>query len=1063
MRKDSNSRNRRVLPIVVLAVLTFTATRAEAQSDEMLTLDIQPQEAGSALVELARASGLQIILAGADGINVRVEGLMGEYRLEDALATLLTDTGLTYEFSSQEVVVVKEVEREPEPETADEAAAEDEDDKLELKPHVVTGSRLTEGDPTARVYSFSAEDIAIRGVSSLEDFFRTLHSIVPTMTSQTSTSPYVDDFYEKHIDDMTKIGISTINLRHMGSANTLVLLNGRRIAGLAGDFDNLFNVLGMPLAAIERVEIQLDGASAVYGSDAIGGVVNFITKKGYRGGSATYREESSSSDSDRRTLSLKGGIGWRSGNVTATLSRGTFEPINHLKLWTTQDWRPIFGPEFDRRLITTGQPGVVCNYNNYPYFPRCSWPPNRRALPQDHSGVGATPEDYSEPSRNDLIWPQNGSTFTRTSLSTFLEQNITDSLRLYADVLVSRFDAQQHEETYFRDYVVPASNAYNPFGEHVVVNYIPRREVESGLITPAHQESENESRNVSAGLFWQFGDGHELELNAARSKSTRSSWRNWHSYYRAFGDPTAQPFYDALASPDPDRALNLFGNGTVQGNFPKDLFQLAGLQTASTEITRFEPLLRGQLFRVWGGPIEYALGAEYRRIDMMWYLSTYGKDGLARITDVRYGRLYDYGTEEPRREMQAYFFELAFPVIGSDNERPGLRSLVLSVQARHDTHSMKGAAGGRVGAHTYEFGTEPYYVPGVGWEDLPSVGRVGHPFYDNYEEHVVESRESAISPRIGVRYSPVESFTLRAAWSKSFTPPNFADVFSPESGGPRIAWYRDPYNPDGQTGWSPYPTLYTANGLHLNPEYSDNYSISFDWTPGSVPGLRWTMDWTYVDFTDKIVSDQTLLIDSREETFKLPEFVERDADGYITLIRSGSRNIAEQRNQQVNTQLEYAFGTRVGGFIAGLNYTRILDEYFQITPAGERVRRVGTVRGTNKYRLTGSLSWDRGRFGANMFVYHTPGYLNDDAGRCYYRQAGRCPELGGDLPDLDVDSLTTVDITLTYRFDNGLQLRAGGRNIFLAKSPTVWWKYQYDPTRWDGRGRVLFLELNWEM
>lgn len=1065
MRKTCNICEWGVLPIVVLAVLVFAATRAQAQSDEVLTLDIRPQEASSALMHLARTSGRQIVLAAQEGANVEVEGLKGEYRLEDALAALLTGTGLAYELNSQDVIVVQEEEQEAEPETDDEAPSEDEEDPLELEAQVVTGSRLATGDPTARVYSYSAEDIAIRGVSTLEEFFRTLHWAVPSMTTQNNTALFVDSEFEKPFG-YVNVGVSTINLRHMGSANTLVLLDGRRIAGVAGDFDNVLNLLNVPLSAIERVDIQLDGASAVYGSDAIGGVVNFITRKGFRGGSVNYREESSSTDADRRSLSVRGGFGWRTGNMSATLSRRSSEPINHLNLWTTRDWRPEFGPEFDRRTGLSGQPGVVCRYNGDPFYPQCVRGGDRMALPPGHSGVGATPEDFSDAPRSDLFWPENGADSTRTSLSLYLEQYITDGLRLYADVLVSRHDGYQARDSRMWDFVVPASNAYNPFGEHVVVNYNPWREIQSGILEPAHLASEREQRTFSVGLFWEFGDGHQLEVNAARSESESSSWVNWYRYRRSYHDPSAHRLYEALASPDPDKALNLFGDGTVQGSLATDLFSYDGGPVRSfTDLTRFEPLLRGQLFRVWGGAIEYALGAEYRRFGLTSYQTRYQEGGLERDTSINQGWLYDYGTERPTEEMQAYFFELAIPLIGSDNDRPGLRSLVLSIQARHDTHKMEGAAGGRDPADwEWNLSSRQVYVPGEGWQSADFYN-LSHPFFDESQSTAIiaEARKSATSPRLGVRYSPAESFTLRAAWSRSFAPPNFSDVFNPNDERDLLVWYRDPYHPDGDAGWTRYPTVINPHGLHLKPESSDNYSMGFDWSPESLPGLRWTLDWSLVDFTDKIVSGSVLLNNFREHTFALPEFVQRDEGGYITTILRNDRNIAEKRSEMVHTHLQYTFDTRAGSFVSGLNYTRVLDEYYRILPTTEKVSRLGKVWGSNKYRLTGSLSWKRGRLGADMFVHYTPGYLNDGAGRCHFRQDGRCPELNGNLPELDVDALTTVDLTLTYGFDNGLQLRAGGRNIFLARSPTVLWRFQYDPTRWDARGRVLFLELNWEI
>jgi len=153
---------------------------------------------------------------------------------------------------------------------------------------------------------YTAEEIAARGVSTLEEFFRTLPWTYPSITTQTNTSLHFDgtDQDDEYIE--LGLGISTVNLRNMGSANTLVLMNGRRIAG-TGEEDDFANILNVPLSAIERVDIQLDGASAVYGSDAIGGVVNFITKKNYTGLSVDYRHEFSSTDADQTTASLIGG------------------------------------------------------------------------------------------------------------------------------------------------------------------------------------------------------------------------------------------------------------------------------------------------------------------------------------------------------------------------------------------------------------------------------------------------------------------------------------------------------------------------------------------------------------------------------------------------------------------------------------------------------------------------------------------------------------------------------------------------------------------------------------
>ena len=139
---------------------------------------------------------------------------------------------------------------------------------------------------------------------------------------------------------ITGFGTSTANLRALGSANTLVLINGRRIAGRAGDEEGFANLLNVPLSAIERVDVQLDGGSAVYGADAIGGVINFITKKNYTGATVSLRQDVSSTGADRTNANIQGGYGWGSGQISGTLQRTSQEPIINAKTgWTTKDYR----------------------------------------------------------------------------------------------------------------------------------------------------------------------------------------------------------------------------------------------------------------------------------------------------------------------------------------------------------------------------------------------------------------------------------------------------------------------------------------------------------------------------------------------------------------------------------------------------------------------------------------------------------------------------------------------------------------------------------------------------
>ena len=119
----------KALPVLVAAVLTIAAAGARAQHHEVLTLDIKAQNVGSALIALAEISGVQIALSAVSGDNFEVGGLKGEYLFQDALDALLANTGLTHEFISENLVVVKPLAQEAAPpaETAEAAPVGEQD------------------------------------------------------------------------------------------------------------------------------------------------------------------------------------------------------------------------------------------------------------------------------------------------------------------------------------------------------------------------------------------------------------------------------------------------------------------------------------------------------------------------------------------------------------------------------------------------------------------------------------------------------------------------------------------------------------------------------------------------------------------------------------------------------------------------------------------------------------------------------------------------------------------------------------------------------------------------
>ena len=1124
------------LPALAMAALSLGAAGAKAQEAETLTLDIEAQPAGTALMELAGSSGVQILVSEEAGAKVEVEALKGEYKLEEALATLLNDTGLTYEYASANVVLVQqevqEAEELQEVEAADETAAPDEERALELQRQVVTGSRLFGGDPSARVFSFTAEDIARRGVSNLEEFFRKMpwnHSTINSQTSNNQTV-YRDGNAWGGIFQGNGLGISSLNLRGMGWENTLVLLNGRRIAGTAGYEDDFANLLNVPLSSIERVEVQLDGASAVYGADAIGGVVNFITRKNYRGLSATYRHELSSTDADATSANVTAGYAWDSGSITAIASHSTSEPITNAKTgWTTLDFRPLFGPDFDRRVTSTGQPGVACETDPAP--PRWLGIPSHQCktergvtrpeypnagpvfsqqvfyqLPAGHSGEGATADDFvrfarywgrvpgvgfvsvSEPAPVpfDTLPAQNGIDGENTSLTLSLEQYVTDDLRVYADVVWSMNESyQEHDRVIEHPFIVPASNAYNPFGFPVNVRYATVYEGENGTLPAQFDWSENESRTLSAGFIWDVAENHQLELEANRTKS----WRETEGFqvltHRGRPDPTAEAFYSALASPDPAVAINVFGDGTEQGaGFEDFLTKGGGSYSGVNETRQYRMTMRGRLFDFWGaGPITYSVGGTYSQsiIYKSYYSNTFrtlfeiGDSG--GIIDSSGGSTSEVGLDRPSRDTSAYYGELAIPLVGPDMGVTALHSLILTLQMRYDTREMDGARDGE----------ETEFIPGRHYYFDPFTGEFAVRSHTSFRRtvnpsEIVTARVSDNSPRIGLQYKPTPNATWRASWRRSFKTPNWSDQFSPWEPEPwetrpfYSSWrqYTDPFDPDG-------PTLITRNeGVvqrslryvpDLQPEYSDNWSLSFDWSPPALPGLRWSVDWSLADFTNRIAPSSTYIYDHPEAAFASEQIALRNERGDLTEVHFRNVNIAASKNELISTDIEYAFDTRWGEFRPRLGYSRYLDDFQQFAESTPEISVLGTQYGSDEYKWQGSLSWRYGRWQADVWLYYTPGYVHPEASQCYHNfqdiPGTICKERGVDAT-FDVASLTTVDLNVTYQMDNGLRIRAGGQNILDRAGPLTLsransYYVSYDATRWDARGQVFYLEVNWEM
>ncbi|MDC1358570.1 TonB-dependent receptor plug domain-containing protein, partial [Gammaproteobacteria bacterium] len=145
----------------------------------------------------------------------------------------------------------------------------------EIEELVVTGSRLTRSNVTSSVplVQIGAQEIDSRGGTRIEDVVNILPNVFVSQTSEVANGA---------------TGTSTLNLRGLGATRTLVLIDGKRLP-FGSPFSSAANVDLVPARLVERVDVVTAGASAVYGSDAVAGVVNFVTKRNFEGFELDYQ------------------------------------------------------------------------------------------------------------------------------------------------------------------------------------------------------------------------------------------------------------------------------------------------------------------------------------------------------------------------------------------------------------------------------------------------------------------------------------------------------------------------------------------------------------------------------------------------------------------------------------------------------------------------------------------------------------------------------------------------------------------------------------------------------
>lgn len=284
--------------LIIGAAACMMPTGAFAQEQPSYQFDLQAQDLGDALRSVAATAGWELYASADDVKGITASRLRGTFTAKEAIEKLLQGTRLVARFDNDAVII-----RERPSAIAAEAQSADE-------AIVVTGTHIRSGETTSPVISASRDAIEKSGRTNLGDFVRDL----PQNFNGGQNPGVVGGGVQGGSENLAST--STLNLRGLGPDATLTLINGHRVA-YDGAFQGV-DISAIPLAALDRLEIVADGASALYGSDAVGGVANIILRRDYDGIWTSARLSGTTEGGNfQQQYGLVTGVRWQGGGFIA--------------------------------------------------------------------------------------------------------------------------------------------------------------------------------------------------------------------------------------------------------------------------------------------------------------------------------------------------------------------------------------------------------------------------------------------------------------------------------------------------------------------------------------------------------------------------------------------------------------------------------------------------------------------------------------------------------------------------------------------------------------------------
>jgi len=314
---------------VALANVPAAHAQSTASSESIRQYDIPAGSLSSALGAWGAQSDKQVVFAPDLVAGKQTRGLSGQYAAEQALTQLLAGTGLAWKRVNGQTYALEKApppqpasanhKPAPKSKTSPSAAAQK---PTQLDAVSVTGTRIRGGVTASPTITIGAQQIQDEGFTDLGEVIRSIpQNFNGGQNPGVTTGAGAGGFYNQNIT-----GGSTANLRGIGQDATLTLLNGRRMS--YGGYDQAVDISAIPVEAVDRIEIVTDGASAIYGSDAVGGVINVKLKRDFNGVAVGTRYgKATEGGLATHEYNATAGTTWSTGGLIATWKKESNDPI----------------------------------------------------------------------------------------------------------------------------------------------------------------------------------------------------------------------------------------------------------------------------------------------------------------------------------------------------------------------------------------------------------------------------------------------------------------------------------------------------------------------------------------------------------------------------------------------------------------------------------------------------------------------------------------------------------------------------------------------------------------